>query len=126
MSRVSQEKRKYPRLDNNVPIKISSDDLDIVTETRNISCAGAYCRVDKYLEPMTKLKVYLLLPFRKSNKVSTKKIACNGVVVRTESQPGNNYFNVAIYFSDIQQKDRKSIAEFVDAALSRTKNAKSN
>ena len=117
----SQERRRYPRLDNNVPLKISSDDFDVVTETQNLSCSGAYCRVDKYLEPMTRLKIHLLLPLKKHNKIVTKKISCQGVIVRSESVPGDKYFNIAIYFNDIQQKDINSLNDYINSVLGQKK-----
>ena len=119
MNTPGSERRKYPRVENNLPVKISSDELDIVTETRNLSCAGAYCRVDKYLEPMTKLQIHLLLPFKKKDKITTKKVSCQGIVVRVEPQPDEKHFNVAIYFNDIQQKDIKAISEYVSTSPSR-------
>ena len=95
------ERRKHPRLEGNIPVKICSDEFDLVTETANLSRTGSYCKVDKYIEPMTKLKIHLLIPLKKGQKIVTKKISCDGVVVRTESVPGQPYYNVAIYFSDI-------------------------
>ena len=120
MAHTVPERRKYPRLDNNVPVKISNEEFDVVTETRNISCAGAYCQVDKYLEPMTRLKIHLLIPLRKRDKIVTKKISCQGVVVRIESQPARDSFSVAVYFSDIKEKDRRLLADYIDSALSKT------
>ena len=112
-----QERRRTPRLDNNIPLKIRSDDFDIVTETKNLSSSGAYCRINKYLEPMTKLKIVLLLPLRRRNRLTTKKISCQGIIVRTESIPGDQYFNVAIYFSDIPQKDVNYLNDYINANL---------
>lgn len=111
------ERRKHPRLEGNIPVKISCEDFDLVTETRNLSCAGAYCRVSKYLEPMTKLKIHLLLPIRKGEKTATKKVSFNGVVVRSESQPGDKDFNVAIYFHDVPPKEKKALNDFIDSTL---------
>ena len=117
MVNPSQERRKYPRLDNNIPLKIRSDEFDIVTETKNLSSSGVYCRINKYLEPMTKLKIHLLLPLKRNNKVVTKKISCLGVIVRTESVPSEQYFNVAIYFSDIAQKDVNCLNDYINSVL---------
>ena len=122
-SHFSSEKRKHPRVDNNIPVKISSEDLDIVTETRNLSRTGAYCRINKHLEPMTKIKIHLLLPFKKKDKVQTKKISCHGVVVRSEPAPGQNYFNVAVYFNDIQKKDADSIGQYVSSVMNKDKSS---
>jgi len=113
----TQEKRRHLRVVHNIPVKISGDQGDILTETKNLSCSGAYCRVSKHLEPMTKLKVHLLLPLRKSNKVTTKKITCQAVVVRSNTVSGEDYYDTAIYFSDIAPKDSRTINEFVESVM---------
>jgi len=111
------ERRRHPRLDGNVPVKIYSDEFDIVTESKNLSRSGVYCQVNKYIEPMTKLKIHLLLSRKESGKLVTKKISCNGVIVRTESVPDTDCFNIAIYFNEIQAKDATSIARFIETLL---------
>ncbi len=113
----SQERRRDPRLYNNVPLKIFHDDGDIVTQTANISRSGAYCRVEKYIEPMTKLKINLLLPIKKNGKSTSKKITCQGAIVRTEKILADNAYNIAIFFNDISQRDAESIADYVSSSL---------
>lgn len=115
----AQERRRSPRLNKNIPIKLCSDHYDVVTETWNLSCIGAYCQVDKYFEPMTKLKIHLLLPLKKGDKILTRKVSCRGVVVRAESQPQNQNFNIAIFFNDIHKRDSKIISDFIDALLAK-------
>lgn len=112
-----QERRQHPRIQKNIPLKISQEDGDLVTETWNISRSGAYCKVNRYIEPMTKLKVNLLLPFKKRERQMTRQISCEGIVIRTETVPSKDYYNVAIFFSDIAKKDAEAIAEYVDAYL---------
>ena len=114
---TSQEKRRHLRVEYKVPVKISGEHGDILTETKNLSCSGAYCRVSQRLEPMTKLKVLLLLPLRKNDKVTTKKITCQAVVVRAELVSGDDFYNTAIFFSDIAPKDSHFINEFVESML---------
>ncbi len=125
------ERRRHPRLEHTVPVKISGGDFDIVTETKDISCSGASCRVNKYLAPMTKLKVHLLLPLpagqaglpagqaglNSGAKSTTRHIDCEAVVVRAESAPDHGYFYTAIFFSDIKPRDVESIARFVVSKL---------
>ena len=106
-----QERRKAPRLDKNIPVKICREDGDLVTETANLSRSGVYCRVEKYIEPLTKLKIHLLIPLTKNSKIVTKKVSCQGVVVRTETV--NDKYNVAIFFNDITQRDAETIAEYI-------------
>ena len=115
MNYPAKERRQFPRLSKNVPIKLCGDDYDVVTETKNLSCIGAYCQVDKYFEPMTKLDIHLLLPLKKKEKIVTKKVSCRGVVVRVESQPAGENFKIAIFFNEIQKKDSKILSGFIDA-----------
>ena len=117
MSEAQHEKRKDPRLDNNIPIRIRCGDGDVVTETKNLSRSGTYCRVNAYIEPMTKLKLQLLVPIRKNGKVVTKKVACQGVVVRSEAENDEEFHNIAIFFNDISQRDAECIADYVSSHL---------
>ena len=123
---LSQEKRRHLRVDYKIPVKISSDHGDILTETKNLSCSGAFCRVDQHLEPMTKLKIHLLLPMRKSNKVTTKKITCQGVVVRSQAASGQDYYDTAIFFSDIASKDSRTIHDFIESMMENNEYGKFN
>lgn len=115
-----QERRKHPRVSRNIPLKISSGEFDIVTETENISGAGAYCRSDRYIEPMTKLKIVILLPVKQRNKVATRKVECTGVVVRTENITSDpSTFKIAIFFTDISSKDTQKISDYIHQHLNK-------
>jgi len=109
------ERRKSPRVDKGLPLKIRCDDFDIATETKNISAVGAYCSADRYLAPMTKLDIRLVLPFTKENKVINKNISCKGVVVRTE-EPANSsdQYHIAIYFNEVGHKDKKTLTDYLN------------
>lgn len=111
------ERRRDPRLENSVPLKLSQDGVVLSTNTINISRSGAYCTVEQYIEPMTKMKINLQLPVRENGKFVTKKISCEGVVVRAEECEGGHLHNVAIFFNDISEKDAKYIAEYVSSYL---------
>lgn len=117
MERPAHERRKDPRLGNNIPIRISQDDGDVVTETGNISRSGLYCKINRYIEPMTKLKICLLLPLRKNGKDVTKQILAQGVVVRAEQIAQTDEHNIAIFFNEIAQRDAESIADYVSSYL---------
>jgi hypothetical protein len=121
--KASVEKRRHPRVDNSIPVKISASDADYVTETKNISCSGAYCRVGKYIEPMTKLAVTFLLPCRKAGRVVTRKISCHGVVVRTVNALHEEGFFTAIFFSDINAQDSRLLNEYVNDSMSKKEKA---
>lgn len=114
------ERRKYPRLNKNLPLKIICDNFDIVTETKNLSSIGAYCEINRFLEPLTRLKIILLLPFKGKDKLYNKKLSCQGVVVRSEANPlKKDCFNIAIYFNEIQKKDINLISDYVNQSLNK-------
>ena len=116
-SMSGSERRRHLRLTQTVPLKISSDEVDIVTETQNLSCSGVCCRTNRRLDPMTKLKIHLLLPVRKNGKSVSKKISCCGVVVRAETVADGESFDTAIFFSDITPKDSQVVNEFIHSLL---------
>jgi len=114
---LPQEKRRHLRLESKIPVKISSEHGDILTETINLSCFGAFCRVTARLEPMTRLKIHLLLPLPKGDKVKPKKITCQAVVVRVRAAQEHNYYDTAIFFSDIAPKDSRTINDFIESMM---------
>lgn len=116
------ERRRHPRVHHQLPLKISAQDVEIVTETQNLSCSGAFCIVGHHLEPMTKLKIHLLIPNRKGSTVRNKKISCTGVVVRCQLADPDHY-HAAIFFSDITPRDAQTISDFVQDEQTRKKTA---
>ncbi len=121
---AGQERRKGQRAAAHIPVRIAHEDGDIVTETLNISRSGAYCRVNKRIELMTKLKIQILLPparglsaARKNQKRLSKTIHCQGVVVRVEPSAENGRFEIAIFFNEIAQRDAESINDYVGSRL---------
>jgi len=116
--RPINERRGDPRLDNNIPVKICQEGGDLVAETQNISRSGVYCRVNKHIEPMTKLKIHLLLSSPEEGKKETRKVSCEGVVVRSEAIKDNEGYHLAVFFSDITKRDAEYITDYVSAYLS--------
>ena len=119
--KIVDERRRSQRAYTNVPVKILCDEGDIVTQTVNISRSGVYCTVNRAVDVMTKLKVCLLIPVKKLGKASTKKINCEGVVVRTEPVTGTKNYNIAVFFNDIAQRDADCIADYVGSTLEQQK-----
>lgn len=117
MSKANTERRSHPRTKTSLPLKISQKGLDVITETRNISRSGVYCRVNKPLPLMSKIGLTLLLPIQNKKRVNTEKIKCKGVVVRSEpeilKEADTAYQNVAIFFTDLTKKNRTKITQYV-------------
>ncbi len=113
------DRRIHKRIKKNIPLKIKAADFDSVSETKNLSSSGVYCRIDKYIAPLTKINMILLIPAPKQplpGKESCKKIECEGTVVRTEliSDPvEGDFYNVAIFFSKIKKSDKSCIEKYI-------------
>jgi len=114
------ERRRYPRVAKSLAIKLKDKEADFVTETKNVSCIGAYCTVNAYVPVLTKLRITLILPKCRDVKAS-KPISCEGTVVRVEKCPPgteSNQYNIAIYFNQISKGDMKVIDHYVKNHLS--------
>jgi len=113
------DKRKSPRANKVLPIKLTDSGFDILTETKNISASGAYCSMDKPIALMTKLNIVILIPLKKNNKSDIKKISCEGVVVRVDNtnDKTSHPYRVAIYFNGLKESDVKTLRSCVSAHL---------
>lgn len=107
---MSGEKRKYPRIkDGNISLKVKSGDIDIITKSLDISASGIYCKVQKEVPVMSRIKSILILP-------GGAKVETDGVVVREHPviEDGRiTHYDVAIFFDNISAKDREAILAYI-------------
>jgi hypothetical protein len=85
MIKTLKERRVHPRLAHKLPLNLAVNGYDFSTVSRNISSVGAYCHLDKYMPPFTKISVKLSLP-NKDEAGKNTIVECKGVVVRTEDE----------------------------------------
>lgn len=111
------ERRIHPRVDHNLPINVVANGYDFMTQTKNVSCLGAYCHIDKYVPPFTRVKIKMALPMQSGRVRMEKEVECEGVIVRSEDAPSGG-FNVAIYFNRIKEMPRQDLATYVNQVLS--------
>ncbi len=117
MTKRPQERRQYPRIEAEIPVSILANGYDLATNTQNLSCVGAYCHIDKYIPPFTKVMVKMALPKQSQDKTQDKNhVECKGVVVRTEDEK-NGGFNIAIFFNEIKDSQRKKISQHLHKFL---------
>jgi len=112
--KMHQERRRFPRINKNLPLSLQANGFDFATTTTNISCLGAYCTIDKYIPPFTKLQIRMSLPAQGQKKVP---IECQGVVVRAEDEK-NGAFNIAIYFNKIKKTQTDKISDYISRITS--------
>lgn len=118
---MKKEKRKYPRLkDENVSLKVRSGEVDIITKSLDISASGVYCKVEKEIPLLSRIKVLLILPKIKKGRADeekTMKVETDGVVVREHPviKDGQiDHYDVAIFFDNISAKDRERLLEYIN------------
>jgi len=115
--RVTLERRLYPRIEKKLPLNVIANGYDFTTTTKNVSCIGAYCRVEKYIPPFTKIAIRMSIPFNDGRaKSGACDVECKGVVVRTEDSE-NGGFNIAIFFNEINDNQRQVISRYVKQFL---------
>jgi len=108
-----KERRIHPRINQTLPINVVANGYDFVTSTVNLSCVGAYCWIDKYVPPFTKVRIKMNLPTAKNGQ---NQVECDGVIVRAEDEAKGG-FNIAIYFNKITDAPRKRIMQYVSQFL---------
>ena len=120
---TSQERRRAPRVHERIACSIGEGGRAIRSQTRNLSTAGAYCLIDEFIAPMTKLQLDLELPPTGQPGEQHQRpvrIRCEGVVVRIEpvvESAEQGRYHMAVFFSQMSERDRAAIVRFVQARL---------
>lgn len=111
---TSRDQRAHQRVAKKLPlkVKIPIQSADVVIETMNLSCNGALCTCDRFIAPMTKVNITMLLPSH--GKRAAKKVSCSGVVVRIKEDKETGLFSIGLFFNDIKDKERHKIEDFID------------
>jgi len=120
---IRSERRRYPRIEKELPLKIEANGYDFVSGTQNISCVGAYCCVDKYIPPFTKIAIKITLPIGAGKTNENSAVECKGVVVRTEDAKEGG-FNIAIFFNQINDRQRQKISQYISQFLPKEPSSK--
>ena len=119
MAKKSKEKRKYPRLkDESISLKVKSGDVDIITKALDISASGVYCKTEKEIPFLSRIKTILVVPKNDaSGKRKNVKIETDGVVVREHPVIVDGeitHYDVAIFFDHISAKDRETLLHYTN------------
>lgn len=115
------ERRQHPRISKELLIKVAANGYDFVTTTQNLSCLGAYCHINKYVPPFTRVMVKLTLPLKNKKSDKDCNVECKGVLVRTEDE--GKGFNVAIFFNDIREDQKRKISAYINQFISQDSSA---
>jgi len=116
---VVKDRRTSPRVDARLQIELSigSEDATEKANTINISANGVYFTCNRYIEPLTKLGLRLLLGGETADEES-ESIDVQGVVVRVEPEGADadvDQWDIACYFTDSTPEFRERLGRYVQA-----------
>jgi hypothetical protein len=109
------ERRSSPRVETDVPLRLTFKDSTVETRIRDLSTPGIRFRSPSALPLLCRVQIALELPSRGGAKLAVP-IAINGVVVRCDERQGRD-FDTAIYFEDLSSQARLQLSQFVSGRL---------
>ena len=113
-----QDRRKARRVDARLQIELSVGGSGAEqTSAINISASGVYFSSRRYLEPLTKLEMRLLLP-GEDDDAAVEAFDVEGIVVRVEpEEPGaqGQTYEIACYFTEATPEFRERLGRYVQA-----------
>ncbi len=123
MKSPQSERRGKARVTAGLAAQFSNEvgEEAVAAETMNLSMSGVCCRLPHPVEPLTKVKITLLVPEVKTKKKAKTAVVCtDGVVVRCEaldSEKDVSGYEIACAFLSLRDKDRKILQAYVDSRL---------
>jgi len=121
MTKPMQERRKSHRVEVRVPVRLEEREEEprgkaIPGQSANLSEGGVYCDVEKYLAPLTKVGISLLLPAFGERFSQPREISAEGVVVRTlPEKQGRKVarYRIACCFTNMDVNEKELIREYI-------------
>jgi len=114
---VSEERRSFPRIqDEGLSLKLNAGDFDTMTHTLNVSASGIYCKVDKEIPLMSRVRLMLMLPDASKDEKAVKSLEVDGVVVREHPviiDGSTRHYDIAIFFDNLSEKNREAIQGYI-------------
>ena len=109
------ENRNHPRFILMLPLEIRSADFSLETQTKNISCSGLFCDVDRFIPRETEIKVSMKLSLKIDEHIVRKTINCPAKVVRIDppNPRGDINYNIGVEFSSIREADRELLSKYI-------------
>ena len=88
----------------------------MITHTLNVSASGVYCKIEREIPLMSRVRLRLMIPDASSPDGTSRRLEVNGVVVREHPviiDGVTRHFDAAIFFEDLSERDREAIKKYV-------------
>jgi hypothetical protein len=115
------ERRKSPRIEAELPIAVEGGPAEASGKTINISENGVYFEVPHIIEPLTKVRMELLVPDESDPDGAGRRVGFDGVVVRVEPEEHEDHpgpFRIAVFFTSVPEESLKALQSYIELALS--------
>jgi len=114
------ERRRHPRAEALLPMKLSIGEEMVETRIRDLSCSGIRFHAPQSLRLMSRVQIALELP-EGPQGARINPLLISGVVVRcdiADLEEGAETFDTAIFFDDLTETARQHLSQFVSTQLS--------
>jgi len=119
MVALNRERRRHRRVQLRLNASLEPKTTDPPVSTPSVavldlSLGGAYCEVDHFMAPLTKVLLTVDIPASDAETGSTESAICRGVVVRMEPESGGaERYRMGILFTEISRPDREKLQRFL-------------
>ena len=116
---VAAERRSFPRVrDEGLSVKLNSGDFDTITHTLDISASGIYCKIDREMPIMSRVRIKLMVPDSIKPDKPTRELDVDGVIVREHPVIIDGvikHYDAAIFFDNLSEKNREIIQAYISS-----------
>lgn len=114
---ISSERRTFPRIaDKDFAMELKLGEFDTLIHTLNVSASGVYCKIDRPIPLMSRVKLALMVPGLKNADSTPMQIETTGVVVREHPviiDGQKKHYDIAIFFEDLSDEGRRIIQDYI-------------
>ena len=116
---VASERRSFPRVhDEGLSLRLNAGDFDTVTHTLDISASGIYCKIDREIPIMSRVRLKLMVPDTAKANKGTRELDVDGVIVREHPVIIDGvikHYDAAIFFDNLSEKNREIIQGYISS-----------
>jgi len=111
----NSDNRSYPRFILVLPLQLSTKNFTINTSSKNVSCSGLFCFVDRFIPINTELDVCMKLSYFVGARKVQKTVKCKAKIVRIESSENKEKgaFRVGIAFGQIKKENLLVLKKYI-------------
>ena len=97
-------------------LRLNSGDFDTVTHTLDISASGIYCKINREIPIMSRVRIKLMVPDSVKPDKGTRELDVDGVIVREHPVIIDGvirHYDAAIFFDNLSEKSREIIQDYI-------------